>query len=289
MIKAIFLNGVYESVLEEILNSQSQHTQDVNYLQPYSTQAISLLRSEQPSREVSITVYISTTQNLDKICYKADIVGWEDKTELSEQRIMLLNDHISKHQTNEENIYLINDKGEKYKNLISIRNLKKLPNNYHTSILKKVSDGTPLKPRTQAGGWAFVYELSEIIESGVPILEEYLLAQQDKEVEESEESSSEARINRLSSAPKKPEKIQVLAQNFRRNSDVIAEVRYRANGICEKCNNPAPFIKASDGKPYLEIHHKQPLSQEGDDTVDNAMAVCPNCHRELHYGIGKTK
>ena len=26
------------------------------------------------------------------------------------------------------------------------------------------------------------------------------------------------------------------------------------------------------------------LADGGADTVENAIAVCPNCHRELHYG-----
>ncbi|MFM0350878.1 HNH endonuclease [Paraburkholderia sp. RL17-347-BIC-D] len=27
-----------------------------------------------------------------------------------------------------------------------------------------------------------------------------------------------------------------------------------------------------------------PLAQGGPDTVANAIALCPNCHRERHYG-----
>jgi 5-methylcytosine-specific restriction protein A len=34
----------------------------------------------------------------------------------------------------------------------------------------------------------------------------------------------------------------------------------------------------------LEVHHKTPLSARGEDTVENAIALCANCHRELHYG-----
>lgn len=26
------------------------------------------------------------------------------------------------------------------------------------------------------------------------------------------------------------------------------------------------------------------LSDGGSDTTNNAVAICPNCHRELHYG-----
>jgi len=34
----------------------------------------------------------------------------------------------------------------------------------------------------------------------------------------------------------------------------------------------------------LEVHHKVPLAEGGDDTVENAIALCPNCHRHAHYG-----
>ncbi|WP_079914142.1 HNH endonuclease [Paenibacillus sp. 32352] len=81
-----------------------------------------------------------------------------------------------------------------------------------------------------------------------------------------------------------PEVYEIRARMFKRNPDVIAEVLVRANGKCEKCGNPAPFNRASDGTPYLEVHHKKRLADGGEDTVDNAIAVCPNCHRELHFG-----
>ncbi|MGL6002403.1 MAG: HNH endonuclease, partial [Plesiomonas sp.] len=56
------------------------------------------------------------------------------------------------------------------------------------------------------------------------------------------------------------------------------------NGCCQKCKNEAPFNRKSDGTPYLEVHHKIFLSDGGEDTVENSIALCPNCHRELHFG-----
>lgn len=41
-----------------------------------------------------------------------------------------------------------------------------------------------------------------------------------------------------------------------------------------------------DDLPYLEIHHVKTLATGGADTVDNTVAICPNCHRELHHGNG---
>lgn len=62
------------------------------------------------------------------------------------------------------------------------------------------------------------------------------------------------------------------------------KVLRRANGVCEQCGDKAPFIRRSDNIPYLEVHHKVMLSEGGEDTVVNAHALCPNCHREVHYG-----
>jgi hypothetical protein len=96
--------------------------------------------------------------------------------------------------------------------------------------------------------------------------------------------SVEARRSRLATASKKPRKIKATTTVFVRNPDVVAEVLLRANGICEGCGSPAPFKRRSTGSPFLEVHHRTPLVEGGDDTVENAIALCPNCHRQCHYG-----
>jgi hypothetical protein len=107
----------------------------------------------------------------------------------------------------------------------------------------------------------------------------------ENEVQKSRKLSSKERKKLLQDSKNTiPEKIERKIFDFIRNPNVVAEVLERASGVCEECSNPAPFIKASDGTPYLEVHHKIRLADGGDDTVDNAIAVCPNCHRKLHYG-----
>ena len=96
--------------------------------------------------------------------------------------------------------------------------------------------------------------------------------------------SSELRQSRLASADKKPRTLTVLTQVFSRNPDVVVAALERAQGVCEECGLPAPFVRASDGSPYLEVHHVVRLADGGDDSVENALAVCPNCHRKLHFG-----
>lgn len=106
----------------------------------------------------------------------------------------------------------------------------------------------------------------------------------DRDVERSLQDSAEARRSRLLNAPKKPDVLQTISRAFQRNPDVIAEVLLRANGKCEQCKADAPFLKATNNLPYLEVHHKKFLSDDGDDTVENALALCPNCHRKMHHG-----
>ncbi|MDF2383077.1 HNH endonuclease [Nostoc ellipsosporum NOK] len=103
-------------------------------------------------------------------------------------------------------------------------------------------------------------------------------------IRESEALPNEERRKRLTQAQKQPQVYVVKTIAFRRNPDVVAEVLARANGRCERCGNPAPFSRKSDGSPYLEVHHKETLASGGDDTVANAIALCPNCHRRMHFG-----
>ena len=66
-----------------------------------------------------------------------------------------------------------------------------------------------------------------------------------------------------------------------RDPFVSEYVKRLANGKCELCHQPAPF-KDSKGKPYLETHHVIWLSRGGADSIDNLVALCPNCHRKMH-------
>lgn len=69
---------------------------------------------------------------------------------------------------------------------------------------------------------------------------------------------------------------------FLRDPRVKAYVLHRAKGKCEACGNPAPFTNAL-GIDFLEVHHMKPLAEGGSDRVQNAVALCPNCHRAMHH------
>ncbi|AQU99765.1 HNH endonuclease [Desulfococcus multivorans] len=78
-----------------------------------------------------------------------------------------------------------------------------------------------------------------------------------------------------------PDSREVSGRQFSRNSVISELAQRRAKGICGLCGNPAPF-KRKDGTPYLETHHIIWLSEGGKDSIDNTVALCPNCHRKMH-------
>jgi len=70
---------------------------------------------------------------------------------------------------------------------------------------------------------------------------------------------------------------------YERSQQVRKYVLARAGGVCEACDQPAPFAR-KDGTPYLEPHHTTRLADEGPDHPQSVGAVCPNCHRKIHSG-----
>ena len=283
MTTALFINGIYDSVLSDILAAQETRGGGISFLQPHKGQVITMLRQGAPSAKTPIRLYASTTANLSNICYTAEIIDWEDKRELSPRRKNEIKKHLLEWQHGEANLFEgVQEGATQAVNIITIQNLKKLDSLYSTSLLNKTSDDLPLKKRTRPGGWSEVYDLGDFLSLTTETREQHdsdLAA----EMVASLALSQSARAERLADATKIPERIQIVSVGFRRNADVIVTVLIRAKGVCEKCRTKAPFLRRSDGSPYLEVHHWVPLGQGGEDTVENAAALCPNCHREVHH------
>lgn len=70
---------------------------------------------------------------------------------------------------------------------------------------------------------------------------------------------------------------------YKRSALVAEYARVRAAGKCEACRTAAPFLTAN-GAPFLEVHHIDRLADGGADSCEQVAAVCPNCHRRIHYG-----
>ena len=82
-------------------------------------------------------------------------------------------------------------------------------------------------------------------------------------------------------ASKKPKSSTNIHVVFVRDRYVAALAKRRARGKCELCRKAAPFSNAI-GEPYLESHHIDWLAHGGSDTIENTVALCPNCHRKMH-------
>lgn len=283
---ALFINGVYEGVFAEILQAGGTETLGEAFLQPYKGQAIRMLADRPPTSERPTRLYVSTTQNLSRVSYTAQIVRWEDKRQLSKARRREVTALLTEYQSGEVNLFRgeAEGAGRQPVNLLTIRELVRLDPPISATRLRKCSDGLPLKRRTRAGGWSEVYD-DLAAELGIPSeTEEALEAELIANIAKSRGLSDKALGRRLAGASAKPARVRVLSIGYRRNPDVIVAALRRAKGQCERCQNPAPFIRRSDGSPYLEVHHRKPLSQGGEDTLQNAAALCANCHREEHFG-----
>jgi 5-methylcytosine-specific restriction protein A len=93
--------------------------------------------------------------------------------------------------------------------------------------------------------------------------------------------SEEDLLLKAKQAVKAPGSRQTIVKQYQRNEYVAEETKRRANGICQLCLLPAPFINKNK-KPYLEVHHIVWLVREGNDSLENTVALCPNCHRKMH-------
>ena len=72
-----------------------------------------------------------------------------------------------------------------------------------------------------------------------------------------------------------------ISTQYMRNPEISLLVKRLANGYCDLCKESAPFID-KEGTPFLECHHIEWLAHGGEDSLENTIALCPNCHRKMH-------
>lgn len=82
-------------------------------------------------------------------------------------------------------------------------------------------------------------------------------------------------------------KHEVHGTAYNRSAEVRRYVLSRAKGKCEFCSIKG--FTLADGSTYLETHHVIPLAEGGKDSPSNVAALCPNHHKEAHYGQAAAK
>ena len=157
--EALFLNGVYQHVLEGIVAAQRRAVREETfYLQPYKSGAIAKFREDPPTVHKPTVLYASTTDNLPTVSYCARIVGWRDKTILSKSEWYRIDGKIRRWDY-DNGLYDFEppQPGKRMVNLLCIQQLVKLESPFSVSCLIKISDGKPLSTnRTRSGGWSYV-------------------------------------------------------------------------------------------------------------------------------------
>ena len=127
--------------------------------------------------------------------------------------------------------------------------------------------------------WVFPLRLSQ----GKPLVrsEGEFRQEQERKAKKTRRLSDKELTERAGNSRKKPGSRNTQSTQYDRDPYVAELARRRANGICDLCERHAPF-KKKNGDPYLETHHIVWLSKGGDDTTENTVALCPNCHRQMH-------
>lgn len=129
--------------------------------------------------------------------------------------------------------------------------------------------------------WVFPVKLKYSEEASFiskDLMEQYLFEKQKKM---KRLSTTEVKERAKQFGAKKVGSRNTVVKIYERNPYVAEYAKRRAKGICELCEQEVPFLNKK-GEPYLETHHIEWLSNGGEDTVENTVALCPNCHRKMH-------
>lgn len=80
----------------------------------------------------------------------------------------------------------------------------------------------------------------------------------------------------------RPDRIRKSGYGFQRDPAIRFHVVQRSHGTCEYCGKKGFLMVGGGG--YVEAHHIIALADQGPDTLENVIALCPEHHRAAHYG-----
>lgn len=125
--------------------------------------------------------------------------------------------------------------------------------------------------------------------TNIPIIQRLIYEVEETKLSDFEKKVTHYRLQKNLEEPSgvtEPAKKYSTTIQFSRDPKVKAWVLKEANGECENCGSKTTFMITS-GEQFFEVHHLKRLADGGSDTTTNAVCLCPNCHRELHYGINQ--
>jgi len=119
---------------------------------------------------------------------------------------------------------------------------------------------------------------------GSKIASNRLVLHVDEDFETEVSKQIEESLGKPKGDPNPPQR-EVRSFQYVRDPKVAAYVLRESKGKCYDCKKKGPFTSRATGLPYLEVHHIKMLKERGADTIKNAVALCPNCHRKRYYGL----
>jgi 5-methylcytosine-specific restriction protein A len=134
----------------------------------------------------------------------------------------------------------------------------------------------------------WLFPLEQLIPGKLPVFPEVTIQENQDQKKSKARKIPDHELEELAnSSILKPGILITQGTQYLRNPYVAEYAKRRAKGICMLCLAPAPF-NDKNGEPFLESHHIIWLSRGGEDTIQNTVALCPNCHRKMHL-LDKTE
>lgn len=96
-------------------------------------------------------------------------------------------------------------------------------------------------------------------------------------------------LEKLDAPIAKPAKAPKVVYGWNRDRVIVEQVLRADKYLCEIDAHHKTFVTRRNDQLYLEGHHLIPLSCQNkfDKSLDvyaNIIGLCPNCHRQLHFG-----
>lgn len=87
----------------------------------------------------------------------------------------------------------------------------------------------------------------------------------------------------------KPTKRPKVSYGWNRDRVIVEQVLKADKYLCEIDSHHKTFVTRRNDQLYLEGHHLIPISRQDEfekslDVYANIIGLCPNCHRQLHFG-----
>lgn len=153
--KSVLFYGVFDETLQEIALGCRKHPSETFYLQPKTSDAIKIIEDES---NLPLTLYLTTSEDINTVCYQCEIIKWENKQELDDDDLARISTKMAALQPSETTGVFLSFNGEVLsRHLIHVRNMVKLDTKFSITDLILVSSGKQCKKRSQGGGHAVVY------------------------------------------------------------------------------------------------------------------------------------